>query len=374
MEDRIRELEQKAVGWQVEERIEDRIRALEHKAVGWQVIGEKVIEIEGRVERDKQELAELETRLEGALLSSGSMEASLDKMAKSQAEIREAIQSLELEAWSVESEESGSEAEWIRVEGKKQQKVRKQQEQTRVDRVAQKPSETQAEQTAAEEAGGQGREDEADETEARAVGEQTGGQRSKERADRTMAGVAAIPQTQEIVVIGDSIARGVGARLQEQHGVVRVFAKGGGTLTDAQRKVDEIRLNGEEAVIIMTGGNDIDRGDGTEEVVRGYERLVTSLRSKGVERITLVGPSTRRHFSTYFKSKVIGINNRLRRWCTKERVNFVEGGVTEKDKIRLLARDGVHFSRNGEDFMVRKIYQSTRQYLNGLGTTGVKAK
>ena len=85
-----------------------------------------------------------------------------------------------------------------------------------------------------------------------------------------------------------------------------MFAKGGRTLADAQRKVEEITLTGEEAVVIMTGGNDIDRGDGTEEVVRGYERLVASLRSKGVERITLVGPSIRRHFSGYFKSKVIG--------------------------------------------------------------------
>ena len=45
----------------------------------------------------------------------------------------------------------------------------------------------------------------------------------------------------------------------------------------------------------------------------------------------------------------------------------MEGGIWEKDKIRLLARDGVHFSRSGEDFMVRKIYQSIRQHLNSFG-------
>lgn len=45
----------------------------------------------------------------------------------------------------------------------------------------------------------------------------------------------------------------------------------------------------------------------------------------------------------------------------------MEGGIWEQDKIRLLARDGVHFSRSGEDFMVRKIYQSIRRHLNSFG-------
>ena len=336
--------------------LEDRIRALEQKAVGWQVVGEKVVESEGaekweyrvfmveiqaRLDKAKRELAEFERRLEGALSRCGSMGGELQMMLQEQGEIRSALASFAIELGIEDGEIGGKKAEWVTV-GRKG----KQQKKESLDPPAA----------------------------ALAEGAQTGAQMSKERADRTMAGVAAIPQTQEIVVIGDSIARGVGARLQEQHGEVKVFAKGGGTLTDAQRKVDEVQLTGEEAVIIMTGGNDIDRGDGTEEVVRGYERLVTSLRSKGVGRITLVGPSTRRHFSPYFKSKVIGINNRLERWCAKESVNFVEGGVTDQDKIWLLARDGVHFSRNGEDFMVRKIYQSTRQYLNGLGTTGAEAK
>ena len=111
LEERMRGLEEGSENRQIgqimveiEERIEDRIRALEHKAVGWQFIGERVTEIEERVEKAKQELAELETRLEGALLRSGSMEGSLEQMAKSQDEIRAAIQSLELELGSVESE------------------------------------------------------------------------------------------------------------------------------------------------------------------------------------------------------------------------------------------------------------------------------
>ena len=45
----------------------------------------------------------------------------------------------------------------------------------------------------------------------------------------------------------------------------------------------------------------------------------------------------------------------------------MEGGISEKDKIRFLARDGVHFTRSGEDLMVSKIYQSIRQHLNSFG-------
>ena len=40
---------------------------------------------------------------------------------------------------------------------------------------------------------------------------------------------------------------------------------------------------------------------------------------------------------------------RLESWCAKEAVNFVEGRITEQDKIRLLARDEEHFTRNGEE-------------------------
>ena len=143
-------------------------------------------------------------------------------------------------------------------------------------RVAQKPSETRVEQTATKEAGGQGREDAADRTEAKTEAG-NGGKKG--------IGPTPIPQTKEIVVVGDSIARGIGARLREQHGNVRVFAKGGGTLADAEQKVDEVVLTGDEAVLVMTGGNDIDRGNGTEEVLERYERVVATLRSRGVKSI-----------------------------------------------------------------------------------------
>ena len=80
---------------------------------------------------------------------------------------------------------------------------------------------------------------------------------------------------------------------------MRVFAKGGGTLADAEHKATEISPTGEEAVVTIAGENDIDRGDGTEEVMKGYERTVARWHKRGEEKITLIGPSTRQHFSAY---------------------------------------------------------------------------
>ena len=54
-------------------------------------------------------------------------------------------------------------------------------------------------------------------------------------------------------------------------------------MADAEQKVDEVVLTGDEAVLVMTGGNDIDRGNGTEEVLERYERVVATLRSRGVK-------------------------------------------------------------------------------------------
>jgi len=316
--------------------MEERIRELEEGS-GNRQIGQFMLEIEERIEKAKRQLAEFELRLEGALGSCGSLGNDLQKLAKEESEIKMAISSFEFEL-GIEKETGGTEAEWVQIgKGGKQQKQRR-----------------------------------GSSTEGRTEAVQDGEQGMKAQSTRDGGKYSAIPQTQELVVIGDSIARGIGARLQEQHGRVRVFAKGGGTLVDAERKAEEISLTGEEAIVVITGGNDIDRGDGTEEVMEGYKRMVATLRKRGVEKITLVGPSTRRHFSAYFNSKAIGINQRLERWSAKEGFNFVKGGVSEKDKIRLLARDGVLFTREGEDSMVRKIYQSTRQYLNKLVGRGVE--
>jgi hypothetical protein len=120
--------------------LEDRIRALEQKAVGWQVDGEVseeegavrrqfgglMVGIEDRIAKAKRELAEIEIRVEGALSRCGSMGGELQKMLKEQGEIKSALASLEIELGLEEGEADGMMAEWITVgrKGKQQQQQR----------------------------------------------------------------------------------------------------------------------------------------------------------------------------------------------------------------------------------------------------------
>ena len=123
------------------------------------------------------------------------------------------------------------------------------------------------------------------------------------------------------------------------------------------------RLTGKESVVVLAGGNNIDRGDGTEEIMNEYGAVVKKLKDRGVS-VTMVGPSSRGHFGLYQQSKVYSVNARLKAMCVKEGVDYVEIGARKQDRMRMLARDGVHFSRSGVQKAGRIIYSSLKRHLN----------
>jgi len=184
----------------------------------------------------------------------------------------------------------------------------------------------------------------------------------------------AIPQKEKLVVLGDSIARGIGERLKEQHGNVKVLAKGGSLIGDTAKIAERTEWSGSEQVIVMTGGNNIERWDYSEEIMEGYAEILRKLKEKGVNNITMVGLSTRRCFKSIQTSRAIGLSERLSRLCAREGARYVDGGVEEAQKNRMLAVDGVHFSREWEDVVVRRIYSSIRENLNLLGTVTAVVK
>jgi hypothetical protein len=179
----------------------------------------------------------------------------------------------------------------------------------------------------------------------------------------TADGYPAIPRDQQIIVIGSSMARGVGQGLKVQHGKVRIMSKSGGVISDTAAVLDGLDLDGTEQIVVMVGGNNIDRGDGSEDIVKEYRVLLDKLRDKN-RNVTVVGPSTRRHYNQYTHSKTIGINRRLRQMCSARNMDYIEAGLTKDEALRMLARDGVHYNRDGVQEVGRRVYKSIQKRLN----------
>lgn len=172
-----------------------------------------------------------------------------------------------------------------------------------------------------------------------------------------------IPAEQEIVVLGSSMAIGVGVGLKDQHKNVRILAKRGGLLSDVIKQAERVELSGKEQVVILAGGNNVDRGDGTEDIMEDYGKVIHILKQRGVS-VTMVGPSSRGHFGPYMQSKIYGINNRLKKLCVSEGIGYVEVGLRMQDRVTMLARDGVHFNRYGVWEAGRLIYDCVKRHLN----------
>ena len=163
------------------------------------------------------------------------------------------------------------------------------------------------------------------------VQRKTGASKNTEAEERW----SAIGQEQKIVVIGSSMAIGVGEGLKRQHGNVKLIAKRGGMIADVVNQLENAEMDEEEQVVVLVGGNNVDRGDGTEEIMSEYGRLFGKLKDKKAT-VTVVGPNTRGHFGPYLHSKVIGINRRLKEICQRNGMYYVEAGLTEAEKYRLL--------------------------------------
>ena len=194
----------------------------------------------------------------------------------------------------------------------------------------------------------------ANESEKKAVKTYSQAVRSREAQRR-------IRENEEIVVVGDSMARYVGGRLKVQHGG-RVYAQGGARIEEVIDHIDKIEFSGGENLVVMAGGNNVEV-HGTEVILKKFRELVQKIKEKRVKKATVIGLFARRHFDGYLTSKVLSINARLKVICEEAGLQYMEVDIY-REGWWMIGPDGIHFTWDGEHLVAARIYRHIRSYLN----------
>jgi len=163
-----------------------------------------------------------------------------------------------------------------------------------------------------------------------------------------------------VLLIGDSLARGVGSHLRTQHVMFESQAFGGARIEDITKKVEVMEDKARSHIVVMVGTNNL-KSDGTELIMSNYRDLVRQLKAGGFRKITMVGILGRNDLSNYNDSKRMAMNIQLKELCVQNSIEFLEIGIV---KEKMLDRKGLHLNFSGQDTVARCIFKHCLKNLN----------
>src|SRR6267154_778904 len=162
-----------------------------------------------------------------------------------------------------------------------------------------------------------------------------------------------------IVIIGDSLTRGVGAKLEYQSNMVSTICVPGTRIDDIAGEVSKLSDNADRHIVLLVGTNDI-KGEGSEVILAKYKNLIEkSLKVKN-RKVSVVGIPRRRDLDQFHNSRRIGVNNRLKEMCKALNAEFIEYEPVDS----WLARDGLHLNHRGQNELGYRIYQHCGRFLD----------
>jgi len=161
-----------------------------------------------------------------------------------------------------------------------------------------------------------------------------------------------------VLVIGDSLVRGVGEHLKQQTQLFGKLDFSGARIEHIGEKLEELGNRPDRNVVVMVGTNNLQR-DGVETMVAKYTRLVSDLKVRNYRKASLVAIVKRR--DSRFDVKVEATNSKLKALCVKEGIGFVEPAV---DTRTMLCKDGVHLNWLGCNQVAKAIFEHSCRALN----------
>ena len=163
-----------------------------------------------------------------------------------------------------------------------------------------------------------------------------------------------------VVVIGDSLVRGVGQKLEQQcpHMVTSV-SRSGAKLEVIEADVARLKDREDRHLVVMVGTNNIQR-DGSEVILKKFKNLIKLCKSVRNRAVTIVGIPKRYDVDNIVESRRLGVNPRLAEMCRENGVEFL---ACEVERSRMW-RDGVHFNDLGQDEFARKLFTHCIRFLD----------
>ena len=161
-----------------------------------------------------------------------------------------------------------------------------------------------------------------------------------------------------IVLAGDSLARGVGAKLEQQSHMVTTMSRGGAKIENIADDIGLLQDNEDRHLVVLVGTNNVQR-EGSETIRSKYEGLLEASKKVKNKKVSVVGIPRRYDLSEYQNSRRIGVNLQLKKLCNEHDVEFIE---YEPHRSRI-ARDGLHFNHIGQDELAKAIFDHCKIFL-----------
>ena len=161
-----------------------------------------------------------------------------------------------------------------------------------------------------------------------------------------------------VVLLGDSLVREVGRKLEADSHMFTAISKGGARIENMEEEISRLEKNRDRHLVVMIGTNNVQNGR-SEVMLNAYEKLIEHCKSVGNRAVTMVGIPSRYDLNSVDNSRRIGINEGLKLKCEASGVGYLE---YECGRSRL-ARDGLHLNNLGQDELARKIFAHCKGFL-----------
>jgi len=161
-----------------------------------------------------------------------------------------------------------------------------------------------------------------------------------------------------LMLVGDSLARGVGERLVQQSNMASKLSIGGARIEKISEEIEKLKDSDGRHLVLLVGTNNL-KAEGSELILRKFKAMMDVCKKRISRKVTVVGIPRRADLTSYEQSKRVGINLRLKDMCTENKFEFFD---YEPQRSRL-ARDGLHFNALGQDELGREIFRHCRSFL-----------
>ena len=159
-------------------------------------------------------------------------------------------------------------------------------------------------------------------------------------------------------MVGDSLARGVGTKLEQQSHMVTTRSRGGARIENVTEEIELLKDNPDRHLVILVGTNNV-QNETSETIRTKYKSLLETSKKVKNRRVSVIGIPRRFDLSGYQNSRRIGVNLQLEKMCSELEIDFIEH---EPYRSRI-ARDGLHLNHVGQDELARKIFEHCKSFL-----------
>jgi hypothetical protein len=163
-----------------------------------------------------------------------------------------------------------------------------------------------------------------------------------------------------IVLVGDSMVRGVGRHLERDNEMFTALDFGGAKIEDVEKKMRIVGDKEESHVILWAGTNNL-KSDGAQEMLDKYRTLLRTVKSKKYRKITVMGIGARSDVNKFDDGKRKMVNLKLNEMCKDMQLDYFEPGI---NKWTMLDKRGLHLNMSGQDTIAREIFKYCVKYLN----------